>query len=119
MSAEDADLHGVRGVAAVGRFLLELAGLGALAYWGIQTGADELTRALLAILAAGSLIALWAVIVAPTTKNRVSQRARLWIGSGLLMVSAVALWLVGAPVAAVVLAALIAMDTLVLDRTRT
>jgi hypothetical protein len=117
MSATQEDLRGVRGVAAIGRFLLELVGLGALVYWGLQAGSDDIGRAVLGLLVAGGLIVAWAVVVAPKARNRLSQRVRLWIGSGLLLLSALALWTVGSSVAAAAFAGLILIDTLVLDRT--
>lgn len=118
MSTTDEDLRGVRGVAAIGRFLLELVGLGALVYWGLQAGSDDVGRAVLVLLGAGGLIVAWALVVAPKARNRLSQRARLWIGTCLLLLSALALWTVGSSVAAAVFAACIVIDTLVLDRTR-
>ena len=57
----DERLRGISGIAPLAlRFLLELAGVAALAWWGIQTGADDAGRAVLAIGAAGSLVVVWA-----------------------------------------------------------
>jgi len=116
----DVRLRGVSGIALTLRFLLELGGVAALAWWGIQTGTDEVSRALLAIGAAGLLIVIWGVVVAPKARNRLAPRVRWLIGSGLLLAAAVALWVAGSPVAATVFAILIVVDTIILlalDRT--
>ena len=47
------------------RFLLEVAGVAALAWWGIRTGGDDVSRTLLAVVAAGGLMVVWAFLVAP------------------------------------------------------
>ena len=45
-------------------FLLEMAMLAALVYWGIHTGGNALTKTVLAILAPAAAIAVWAVFLA-------------------------------------------------------
>ncbi len=107
------------GVAAVLRFLLELAGVAAVAIWGIRTGSDDATRAILAMGASALLILVWAIVVAPKARNPLAPRVRWLIGSGLLLLAAAALWSVGSPVAAGLFAVLIVVDTvaiLALDR---
>jgi Na+/melibiose symporter-like transporter len=110
----DQRLRGVSGIALALRFLLELAGVAALAWWGIQTGTDDVGRAVLAIGAAGSLVVIWGLVVAPKARNRLAPRVRWLIGSGLLLVAAGALWAVGSTVAAALFAVLIVVDTLIL-----
>jgi hypothetical protein len=119
MTANEPELKGAMGVAAVLRFLLELAGIAALAVWGIRTGSDDVSSAVLALGAAGLLIVLWAIIVAPKARNPLTPHVRWLIGSGLLLVAAAALWSVGLSIAAVLFAVLNVVDTiamLTLDR---
>lgn len=96
------------------RFLLEVAGVAALAWWGIRTGSDDVSRTLLAVVAAGGLIIVWALLVAPKARNPLSPLTRWLLGTVLLMLAAVALWTAGAPEAALVFGALVAVDTAVL-----
>ena len=110
----DERLRGVSGIALALRFLLELGGVAALAWWGLRTGTDDVSRAVLSIGAAGLLIVLWALVVAPKARNPLAPRVRWLIGSGLLLVAAGALWRVDATAAAVVFAILVVVDTLVL-----
>ena len=111
---DDPSLRGLPGVALVLRFLLELGGVAAVAWWGIRTGTDELSRALLSIGAAGSLIVIWGLVVAPKARNPLAPRTRWLIGSALLLVAAGSLWVVDAALAAVVFALLVVVDTLIL-----
>lgn len=101
-------------VALAGRFLLELAGVAALVWWGIKVGTDDISRAGLALLAGGGLILVWALVVAPKARNPLPPLTRWLIGTVLLMVAAVALWTVGEEELAVVFAVLVGIDTAVL-----
>ena len=100
--------------ALVLRFLLEVAGVAALVWWGIKVGTDDLSRAGLAIIAGGGLVVIWALVVAPKARNPLSPMTRWLIGTVLLMVAAVALWTVGLPELAVLFAVLVAIDTAIL-----
>ena len=100
--------------AVVLRFLLEVAGVAALVWWGIKVGTDDISRAGLAILAGGGLIVIWALIVAPKARNPLSPTTRWLIGTVLLMVAAVALWTVGPQELAILYAVLVAIDTALL-----
>lgn len=104
----------VEKVALAGRFLLELAGVAALAWWGIKVGTDDISRAVLAVLAGGGLIVVWALVVAPKARNPLPPLTRWLIGTVLLMVAAVALWVVGPQELAILFAVLVAIDTAVL-----
>jgi Na+/melibiose symporter-like transporter len=55
-------------------FLLELALLAALAYWGSQLSTSTAGRWLVAIAAPAALAALWSLIAAPTARRRLSTR---------------------------------------------
>lgn len=96
------------------RFLLEIAGVAALAWWGITVGSDDVSRILLAVVAGGGLIVVWALLVAPKARNPLSPLTRWLLGTVLLMLAAVALWSAGAQEAALVFGALVAVDTAVL-----
>ena len=69
---------------------------------------------MLAIGAAGSLIVIWGLVVAPKARNPLAPRVRWLIGSALLLVAAAALWVIGSTVAAVLFAVLIVVDTVIL-----
>lgn len=107
-------LQTIEKVALAGRFLLELAGVAALVWWGIKVGTDDISRAGLAVLAGGGLILIWALVVAPKARNPLSPLTRWLIGTVLLMVAAVALWVVGPQELAILFAVLVAIDTAVL-----
>jgi Na+/melibiose symporter-like transporter len=107
-------MEGLEKGALVLRFLLEVAGVAALAWWGIKVGSDDLSRAGLAIIAAGGLIVIWALVVAPKARNPLSPTTRWLIGTVLLMVAAVALWTVGPQELAILFAVLVAIDTAIL-----
>jgi hypothetical protein len=100
--------------ALVLRFLLEVAGVAALAWWGIKVGTDDMSRGGLAILAGVGFIVIWALIVAPKARNPLSPTTRWLIGTVLLMVAAVALWTVGPQELAILFAVLVAIDTALL-----
>jgi hypothetical protein len=107
-------LGSIQKVALAGRFLLELAGVAALAWWGIKVGTDDISRAGFALLAGGGLVVVWALVVAPKARNPLSPMTRWLIGTVLLMVAAVALWSVGEEELAVIFAILVVVDTAVL-----
>lgn len=109
-------ISGVAGAAYALRLLLELAGLVAVAWWGIQTGSDSLSRAVLAIGAAALLAVSWGLVVAPRARNDLKPRTRWIVGSVLLLVAAGMLWVVGPAVLAVIFAVLIVIDTIVVLR---
>jgi hypothetical protein len=100
--------------ALVLRFLLEVAGVAALVWWGIKVGTDDISRAGLAILAGAGLIVIWALVVAPKARNPLSPMTRWLIGTVLLMIAAVALWTVGPQELAILFAVLVAIDTAIL-----
>lgn len=102
------------GVAVVVRFLLELAALAALVWWGIRTGSDDLTRTILGAGAPLVFAVIWGLVAAPKARNSLSMRARWVIGGALMLLAAGALAPVGPVEVAVVLAVLVVIDTLAL-----
>ena len=96
------------------RFLLELAGIAAAAWWGYQLLADGPIRYVAAILAAAVLIGFWAVVVAPKASNPIAPTPRFLIGSVVLLLAAAGLAVVGQPTLAAAFAVLVVLNTLVL-----
>jgi hypothetical protein len=96
------------------RFVLELIGIGSLGYWGLQTGADDPGRVILAIGGPAAMIVLWAVVVAPKATNPLTQPQRDAIGTGLLMVAALALGLAGQPAIGAIFGTAVVLNWLLL-----
>jgi hypothetical protein len=90
------------------RFLLELAGLAAFAYWGWQTGAGWLGW-LLAIAAPLLAAVIWGVFRLPNDPGKapvaVSGRVRLAIEAAYFGLAILGLFQAGAPLASLVFAA--------------
>src|SRR5712664_1954822 len=61
------------------RFLIELAALAALGYWGSQAGRGTTAHVLFAISAPLGAAVLWGLFVAPKAAIRVSEAVRLAI----------------------------------------
>ena len=96
------------------RFIVELLGIVAVAYWGWQTGPEGIGRIALAVAAAAALIVVWAFVVAPKADNPLSQPARDIIGTVLALVAAAGLAVAGQPQLALVFAVVVVSDWLVL-----
>ncbi|MDN4477381.1 DUF2568 domain-containing protein [Demequina sp. SYSU T00039] len=95
------------------RFLLEVAGLAALAYAGTQV-ADGAWGWVLAAVLPAAMIAVWARVAAPKARTGLSQETRQRLGSGILLLAAVALAIAGAPGLAVAYAVAVVANTVVL-----
>jgi Protein of unknown function (DUF2568) len=93
------------------RFLVEVAGVAALGYWGVNASSAPVTQTALGLGAPLGLIVAWALVVAPKATNGIAPAHRLVIGSALLLVAAAALGLAGRPGAATGLALLILANT--------
>jgi hypothetical protein len=89
------------------RFVVELLGVAASSYWGYQAAGGGPAGIVLAIGAAVALIAVWAVVVARNADNAFTQPQRDVIGTGLLLLSATALFAAGQPRAAVAFGAVV------------
>lgn len=59
------------------RFLLELAALAALVYWGLKTGATFLADVLLAVAAPLAFATLWGLFAAPKAPRRLRDPWRM------------------------------------------
>ena len=96
------------------RFLLELAGLGAVAYWGYQTPSSQAGRIALAVAAPVAIGFVWARVAAPRASNSLGQRTRMVVGSVVLIACDLALLTVGQVRLGIVLAAAVTLNTLIL-----
>jgi hypothetical protein len=79
------------------RFVLELCGLAALAYWGYETGDSTSARIALAILAPLAMIVVWGASVAPRSRVAVPKPAKAILGLAILLLTALALADAGKP----------------------
>lgn len=88
------------------RFLIELACLAALAYWGAGATGDVLANLALAILVPTAAAVAWGVWSAPRASRRLSGRRRAALELALLACSCVLLALAAEPPAGALLALL-------------
>ena len=96
-----------RGLAAINlavKFLLELAALALLSYWGAVTGNGVLS-VVLALAAPIAMILVWGLFAAPRSARRLRPQARIPLELGVFGIAAAAGYAAGATVAAVVFAA--------------
>jgi len=77
------------------RFLTELMGIAAIGYAGFQIAAPMPLRAVAGIAAVIALVVTWSMIVAPNTVNGLAQSEKDLIGTGILLLAAVALGAAG------------------------
>ncbi len=90
-------------------FLLELALLVAVGYWGFQTGTGIMAWVL--GLGAPLLVAVvWGIWLAPKSSRRLGIPIRLIVEAGLFALGTAALWIAGQPTLAVIFGALAALD---------
>ena len=97
-----------------GRFLLELAAIGAVGLWGYQAVDPMPVRIVVAIGAATALVVFWAVVVAPKADNAIPADIRMLIGSVVLLLAAGALAIAGQPTLGLVFAAAVIVNTVLL-----
>ena len=93
------------------RFVLELAGIAALAVWGWSAGDQGPLRFGLAVVAPLALVVVWALLIAPKAHSPLSPTARKLVGSALLAVAAGAIWVAGYPEVATVFAVVNGVNT--------
>ena len=97
-----------------GRFLLELAAIGAVGYWGFQVGGALPTRILVGAGAIALLVLVWAFVIAPNADNRVHPDVRVVIGSVVLLLAAGALAAAGQPALALAFGTAVIVNTALL-----
>src|SRR5689334_19117790 len=95
------------------KFGVELCAVAALAYWGASLS-GPLLSIVMAVLAPAAMIALWGRFSAPRARRRLSRRARIPLELTILLLAAVALLAAGAEGLAVVLAAAVIVNALLL-----
>jgi len=79
------------------RFLLELAALAAVAYWGWETGSG-ITSPLLAAVAVAAVVVTWGLFLSPKRAIELPGALRLALELVVWAVAAAALWSTGHPV---------------------
>ncbi|MFC5365635.1 YrdB family protein [Salinirubrum litoreum] len=85
----------LRAASAGLRFLLELAGLAAVAYWGVVVGDGLLQQVALAVGAVVFFVGVWGLFVAPKAVRRLGDPGRLVVELIVFGVVVVALVSVG------------------------
>jgi Protein of unknown function (DUF2568) len=92
------------------RFLLELAAIGALGYWGFRSGSGPLTKAALGLGA----IVLWGTFVAPKANVAVADPVRLLLSLAVFGAAALALYATRQEAIAWLFAGLVAVNVTLL-----
>lgn len=77
------------------KFLLELAALALLAYWGAVAGSG-VVGVILAVVAPAAMVAVWGMFAAPRAARRFSTRPRIALEMGIFAVACVAGYEAGA-----------------------
>ena len=96
------------------RFLVELAGIGALAWIGIQLPLDGAARWAAVIGLPVLLVVTWALLVAPNADNGLGQSTKDVIGTVLLLGVAVGVALIGQPQVAIGFGLVVAVNAALL-----
>ena len=99
------------------KFLLELCAFAALAWAGARLF-DGVWSVVAAVLLPLAAVVVWGLWCAPRSSRRLPTRARIPLELGVFAVAAVLLGLSGLPVVAVVLAAVMAVNAVLLTTLR-
>jgi hypothetical protein len=91
------------------RFVLELAGIAAFGCWGSQVAGPAG-----AVVAMAGAVVVWAVVVAPMTRNGLSQPQKDVVGTAILLVAAVLLVVAGQAIGGLVFGAVVVANAAVL-----
>ncbi|MEU1470781.1 YrdB family protein [Streptomyces sp. NPDC005761] len=92
-------------------FLVELAALACLFWWGFSLGDALAVQLLLGLGVLAAAIALWGMFAAPRARFRLPLGGVLVVKTVVLGGGALALYAVGHPVAAVVMAVVVVVNT--------
>jgi len=95
------------------KFLLEVAGLAAFAYWGANTG-DMPWSLLLAIATPLAVAVAWARFAAPKSERRLPLQPRIRFELTVFTAAVLALLAAGVPAAAVAMSALVILNAVLL-----
>ena len=93
------------------RFLLELGGLAAIAFWGVRTGGSLLSSIALAVAAPLALLTIWRTVVAPDAPRRLTGLSRLGVELAVFGLAAAALVDTGLPGVGTAFGAVAALDS--------
>jgi uncharacterized protein DUF2568 len=104
----------VRAVNAAARFLLELCALAALGYWGFQAGSGAVERIALAVGVPAVAAVVWGVFGAPGSPRQLHGLWRLGLELVILGGAAAGLFAAGQHVLAVVFAAVVVVNEILL-----
>lgn len=99
------------------RFILELAMIAALAFWGFSLDADFPLRILAGVGAPVAAIAIWGRWVAPKSSHQLDDPPRFLMEVVLFALAALGLSLAGQPVLGVLLISVYLVDRLALVAT--
>lgn len=91
------------------RFILELAGIVAFGIWGLAVSGP-----VVAAVAVAAAVLVWALVVAPKTRNGLSQPQKDVVGTAILLLAAVALVAAGNPVAGVAFGVVVVVNAAIL-----
>ncbi|MEU0782759.1 YrdB family protein [Streptomyces sp. NPDC006173] len=99
-------------------FLLELAALAFLSWWGFGTGGNAALRIVLGVGVPLAAIVLWGLFAAPKARLRPALALVLLVKALVLVGSAAALYALGHHVAAIVMAVVVVANTAVAETFR-
>jgi len=95
------------------KFLLEIAGLAAFAYWGATTGEMPVSL-LLAIATPAAAAVAWAIYAAPKSKRRLPLQPRIRFELTFFTAAMLALLAADVPTAAAILSAMVILNAALL-----
>jgi hypothetical protein len=101
-------------VSLAGRVLVELASYAALGYGGASADGPGWAEVVLAITLPAAAIAVWALLLAPTARRRLTDPAALLLELAVFAGASVALATAGQPAAAVILGVVAAANAVAL-----
>ena len=96
------------------RFLLELAAVVAVGYWGFHNGGSTVARVVLGVGSPVLMAVTWGAFVAPRSAVSVPRPVKVVLGLAILLLAAVALAAAGQPAIAVAIAAIVVINQVLL-----
>jgi len=111
-------VRALKGANLVLRFLVELCGLAAVAYWGSRVSSSTAVNVVVAIAAPVAVATVWGLWLAPKAHNRLDPPARTLLELAVLAVAVAALVAAGQPLLGVILAVVAVLNGLSLHRLR-
>jgi hypothetical protein len=108
------EVSGLRAANLALRFLLELAALAALSYWGFHTGTTLLSDVLLGVGAPLVAAVVWGTFAAPKSSRRLRGPALIALQMAVFAAGVAALAATGQELPAVVLAVVVAANAVLM-----